>query len=524
MKRISSLLLAILLIASIVGCTDTHVAIEESSDETSTSQTSESTTTSDSSVDEIAYEEPDEKMPRFEPMDIDFVPADSGRIIPIVTEYIEDRWFKENNNAYYSFISLDGEYVSGPFFDWVSYSDEANAYIVRRTSGGISKYGFLSEDGALFTGLVYDGAACAMGNAPDNVCFYGTNYADGRLWVSSIDKRLNVVDSVKITCDEKELSLKAKVAQLSVIYINDRSAVMINRNQYYYSIMLVNRTSGELLYNDRDAGLNDVCIFGDIIIEQFFRGRGIKVYDMDGHVILHDENAYSGKVTEDRFMIARDTELEIYDTNWQIVSSISIPSGSEVMTSFGQIAVVDGKQTLVFSKDLALVNKLDYSIGDGTYLRDWRGFGEGAMFYDTITDDAELINLNNGARMYKESQFSYEFKEGYIIATNMNYGNVSTEEWRVFDQDFNLLISGEGTIDAICDEISGDVFIVVEHDGMLTLYSMPELEEMFSFAGNIWTLKVTDGRFHCWDTDYFILLNSSGEEIVTYNIYYSKKG
>ena len=146
------------------------------------------------------------------------------------------------------------------------------------------------------------------------------------------------------------------------------------------------------------------------------------------------------------------------------------------------------------------------------------------MFYSTYTDDAEIINLNTGARMRKESRFSYAFKEGYIIASNGNYGNEPVEEWRVYDQGFNLLLSGEGTADAVRDEVSGDVFIAVERDGMLTLYSMPELEEMFSFAGNIWTLKVTDGRFHCWDTDYFILLNSRGEEIVTYNIYYSKKG
>ena len=473
---------------------------------------------------EPSYDVPDETMPVFESMEIDYVPADNGRIIPIVTEYVEDRWYKENSTFHYSFISLDGEYVSGAFFDWVSYSDEANAYIVRRTSGGVSKYGFLSDDGALFTGLVFDGAACAMANAPDNVCFYGTNYADGHLWVSSIDESLNVVDSVKITCDENELSLKAKNAQLSVVYINDRSAVMINRDQYYYSLMLVNNLSGKFLYNDKDAGLNDVSVFGDVIIEQFFRGQGVKVYDMDGNLILYDENAYTGMLTEDRFMIARDTELEIYDTNWQVVISTSIPSNSEVMTSFGQIAVDDGKQTLVYNKDLVLVNKLDYSLGDGTYLRDWRGYGEGAMFYDTITDEAEIINLNNGARMRKESHFSYGFKEGYIIATNSNYGNVPAEEWRVYDQDFNLLLSGEGTVDSVRDEASGDVFIVVEYDDMLTLYSMPDLEEMFSFAGNIWTLKATDGRFHCWDTDCFILLDSSGEEIVTYNVFYSKKG
>ena len=299
---------------------------------------------------------------------------------------------------------------------------------------------------------------------------------------------------------------------------------MINRNQYYYSLMLVNNSSGKLLYNDKDAGLNDVSVFGDVIIEEFFRGQGVKVYDMDGNVILFDEDAYTGMVTEDRFMIAGDTGLEIYDTNWQAVSSTNIPSGSEVMTSFGQIAVTGGKQTLVYNKDLELVNKLNYSLDDGSYLRDWRGFGEGAMFYDTITDDAEIINLNTGARMRKEDNFSYVFKEGYIIASNGNYGNEPVEKWRVYDQDFNLLLSGEGTADAVRDEVSGDVFIVVDHDDMLTLYSTPEMEEMFSFAGNIWTLKATDGRFHCWDTDCFILLDSSGEEIVTYNVFYSKKG
>lgn len=529
MKKIASLLTAIALTAAAAGCAAQQESGTETSDTTETTTSATTTTETTYIIESDPVDDTPETeygdMPVFEPMDIDFETADRGRIIPCVGGFVEDKWVKENDVAYYSFVTLDGEVICSAIFNFAYYAEDAKTYIVRRTDNGVSKYGFLSDDGAVFTGLIYDGAAVAQGSKADGVCFYGTNYADGYLWVSSLDKDLNVIDTARVTIDEEEISLVAETAQLSVIYIDETSAVMINRNQFYYTTMLIDNASGKLLHDDSSSGFRDPHIFGKIYIELEYSGDGLAVYDMRGNQLLDDKEAYAGFVTDDLFLIARNDEISIYDTNWQVVNSLSVPSGSIVMSSFGRIAVADGTETRVYDKDLVLINTLDYSADTGTYLRDWRNYGEGDMFYDTISGDgAQIINLNTGAMIVKEYQFSYVFKEGYIIASNTNYGNVETYKWRVYDQDLNRLFSGEGYIEVFSDSVTGDVYMVIENDGLLTVYSLPDGKELFSYTGSRWTLEATDGRFHYWDTDRFVMLDSSGEEIVSFDVDYRVTG
>ena len=527
MKKIASFLTAIALTAAAAGCAAPQETTAETSDTTAeaTTTTTETAYIIDSDpVDDTPDTEYSDS-PVFEPMDIDFETADRGRIIPVVGGFVEDKWVKENDVAYYSFVTLDGEVICSAIFNFAYYAEDAKTYIVRRTDNGVSKYGFLSDDGAVFTGLIYDGAAVAQGNKADGVCFYGTNYADGFLWVSSIDKDLNVIDTARVKIDEEEISMVAETAQLSVLYIDESSTVMINRNQFYYKTMIIDNASGRLLHDDSSSGFRDPHIFGIVYIELDFSGDGLAVYDMRGNQLLDDKEAYAGFVTDDLFLIARNDEISIYDTNWQVVNSLSVPSGSIVMTSFGRIAVADGTETRVYDKDLELLNTLDYSTDTGTYFRDWRYYGESDMFYDTISGDgAQIINLNTGAMIVKEYQFTYIFAEGYIVAHNTNYGNVETYKWRVYDQDLNRLFSGEGYIEVFSDSVTGDVYMVIENDGLLTVYSLPDGQELFSFTGNRYTLEAIDGRFYCWDTDRFVMLDSSGEEIVSFDVDYRVTG
>lgn len=463
-----------------------------------------------------------QKPPEFEPMEIDLEVADRGRIVPCLTGFVENRWFKENNVAYLTFISLDGEMIcSEPFDDVYSYDDEG-VYIVRRTFEGVSKYGFLSYNGALFTGLIYDGAAKAEGKKKEGVCFYGTNYADGKLWISSLDNNLNVIGTKAVTIDEEEISLVAEAAQLSVLYTDRKSTVMINRNQYYYKIMLTDNSSGRLLFEDNGNGLRNIFVYGNVIIEANTHHDALTVYDMSGKKIIDDISAYTGLVTDDRFLVAGNNRIDIYDTGWKVVDSMDIPDGSTVMSSFGHIAVADGSQTRVYDKELNLINTLDYSADTGEYFRDWHNYGEGDMYYDTIKGVGKVINLNTGAMIIKEDNFSYEFEEGYIVADNDNYVNMENYKWRIYDKDLNLLQKGEGFVRVIRDEVTGDAYMVTDINDLLTVYSLPDLQELFSFEGNIHRLEATDGRFHCWDFGYFILLNSDGEEISRVKVKYGR--
>ena len=317
MKKIASLLTAIALTAAAAGCAAPQETTAETSDTTAeaTTTTTETTYIIDSDPVDDTPETEYVEMPVFEPMDIDFETADRGRIIPCVGGFVEDKWVKENDVAYFSFVTLDGEVLCSAIFNFAYYAEDAKTYIVRRTEYGVSKYGFLSDDGAVFTGLIYDGAAVAQGSKADGVCFYGTNYADGYLWVSSLDKDLNVIDTSRVTIDEEEISLVAETAQLSVIYIDETSTVMINRNQFYYKTMIIDNASGRLLHDDSSSGFRDPHIFGKIYIELEYTGAGLAVYDIRGNQLLDDKEAYAGFITDDLFMISRNNEISIYDTD-----------------------------------------------------------------------------------------------------------------------------------------------------------------------------------------------------------------
>ena len=484
------------------------------------------TTTSESTYNSAVASEIEKYLeadgPHYEAMAIDFSPKDYGRIIPNITEFTEDIWAKENDSAVYAFINLNGEMICGPLFDYVSYDKNADAYIVRRTVDGVSKYGFLSSNGAVFTGLYFDGAAPAKNSDDDELCFYGTIYEDGKLWVCPVDIHLEILQPTAVTIDEGELSLTAKNSQLSVLYMNDESAVMINRKEFYYMTFLVDIKSGNALQKFKSVGSESCYIFGNVIVNQDIHGQGITVYGMNGSVIIEDAKAYSGRVSDDLYMVASDGELNIYDGDWKKVNSMSVSDDDLVMTSFGRIAVSGSHDTKVYDKNLKLINTLDYALTGGTYLRDWYGFGEGDMFYDSISDTHEIINLNNGATFEKEKGFYYEFSNGYILADNESNGNDPVKKFRVYDRNFKELISGEGTAYIAADELTNDLYLIVLNDGVYTVYSMPSLEVNFRLRAYCYNLKPIGGKFYGNDREHFVFVDGKGNDILCYEIDYKK--
>ncbi len=481
-----------------------------------------SKTTFDSALDSEIQKQLDADGPHYESMAIDFNPKDYGRIIPNITAYTEDMWAKENDSALYAFIDLNGEMICGPLFDYVSYDKNSDSYIVRRTENGVSKYGFLSSNGAVFTGLFFDGAAAAQNTDDDELCFFGSIYEDGKLWVCPINIDLEILLPTAVTIDEGELSLTASDSQLSVLYMNDESAVMINRKEFYYSTFLVDIKSGNVLQKFGFGGSESCNIFGNVIVKQDIRGQGITVYGMNGSVLVEDPKAYSGRLSRDLYMVANDGELKIYDGDWNKVDSMTISSDDLVMTSFGRIAVVGDHDTKVYDKTLKLINTLDYALEGGTYFRDWYDFGEGNMFYDSISATNEIINLNNGNKLSKEDGFFYEFSNGYILADNESNGNDPVKKFRVYDREFKEIISGEGSAYIAADRLTNDLYLIILNDGAFTVYSMPSMDVKFRLKAFCYSLNPIGGKFYGNDKQHFVFVDGKGNEILCYELDYKK--
>ena len=363
MRKSAGLLAAIILTVSVfTGCSSTS--------ESAPSETSVDVSKIKQEIDAVLTEGPG-----LTAMSIDFNPANHGRIIPNITEYNEDAWEKEKDTALYGFLTIDGDVVCRPLFDSVSYNEDSKSFIVRRTEDGVAKYGILSSDGAKFTGLIFDGISEVQGTNKSKAVYYGTSVSDDCLWITGVDKELNLLDSKKIIIDESELDLDAEKSQLSALYTNDASTILINRSEFYYKTMLVDNSTGKLLYSFNNMG-SSFKIFGNVIVEQDVSGKGITAYNMRGKCLLRDKNAMSGKVSSDRYMAVINGKIHLYDCDWNEVNTLEVPEAVDVMTSFGRIAVVENNKTSVYDKDLKLINSLNYPVQGGTYLRDWYSFGE----------------------------------------------------------------------------------------------------------------------------------------------------
>lgn len=460
--------------------------------------------------------------PSLTPMKIEFSIADRGRIIPNITEYNEDLWEKEKDTSSYGFITIDGEYVCDSLFDLVSFNEDADSYLVRRTENGEAKYGMISSDGSKFTGLIFDGASTAQGVVTGNAVYYGSNYSDGYLWVTGVDSDLNILDSKEIKIDENQIGLNAKTSQLTVLYTNKESSVIINKSEFYYKTMLIDNNTGELLYSFNSFG-SSCKIFGNLIIEQDISGKGIAVYDMSGFCLLKDKSAMSGMVSSDTYMAVINGTVNLYDKDWNVVKKLDVPDSVDVMTSFGRIAVVFKDKTCVYDEDFTLINTLDYSVGGGTYFRDWYDSGEGNMYYDSISGTKEIINLTTGAKLNKQEGFHYSNKYGLIIADNISNGNDPQKKWFIYDKNLKEIAKGEGTADVIRDLVTGDVYFVTNKDNVMTVFSMPENKKLFSFKFTCSNLCAANGRFYGWTKEHFLLCDGEGKELCSYNIKYNKK-
>lgn len=522
MKKASVVLSTLILLSSVAGCTATN---ETTAKETRYDDTDVSVVQIDETAEPDAPGVTDPSNAVVIPMipdtelKIDYVPEDHGRVIPFLAVYAEDEWMPEGNQYKYGLIDLDGNQICDAVFDMVSSCDEWGCYIVRSTEGDMTKYGLLSYDGSKFSGLIYDGLYDIGYTEKNGECFYGSVYSDGYIWVKYIDQDFNEILAYNIKIDEDELGLDAASAQLTVAYISDGRAFLFNRNEFYPNDYLIDTKDGKVLYQSNALEMSEGKLFGNVIIEQDADGQGIKVYDMDGNIIIDNGMAYSWKVCSNRYMIAADGMLNLYDLNWNVAASMEISQTAIVMSSFEKIAVGVGFETKLYDKDLNLIAEHDdIYLGDGTYFRDWYGFGDGDMFFDSISYADTVYNLNTGASIAKEDGFFYSFKYGYIFADNVSNGNDPVKKWRVYDVNFDLISEGTGNAYLTQDEVTGEVYVYSFEDGKTTIYSLTNGEELFSLDNLIYNINVVDGRFFGANKTYFFMTDRNGSNLFEYQV------
>ena len=321
MKKASVVLSTLILLSSVAGCTATN---ETTARETRNDDTDVTIVQSDE-PDETGVTDPSDTaiipMISDSELKIDYVPEDHGRVIPFLAVYEEDEWMPEGNRYTYGLIDLDGNQVYEPVFDSVYEAD--GYYVVSSTENSVRKYGIISDDGSVFTGLEYDGAVAAEDNY-DGVYFYGTDYYDGRLKVTSLNSKLEVIGEDTIVIDEEALELDRERSLLSVSMLNDGRAFLNISDPVFTNGFLIDTSDGKVLHKSGTL-VNDRCIlFGNVIIEQNMNGRGIKVYDLDGNAVFDEKDAYSditssmfamnqkpNKQTAEKFMSDLNKAIEV---------------------------------------------------------------------------------------------------------------------------------------------------------------------------------------------------------------------
>ncbi len=442
--------------------------------------------------------------------------ASGDRIIPFLGGYTPDEWTPEYNEYLYGFVDLDGNVIYEPVFDSYTYSDDADAYIVKGDENGVIKYGILTADGEHFTGLIYDGAWKTTGE--DDLCFFVSTVDGDEITVTSIDSNLEMLDVNTITLDPDALPFDIETSEICVQYLREGRAVITDNSVFYNMRYVVDTTTGEVIYTE--PGFADAKIFGDFIIEQDVSGQGIVVYDMDGNVLIDDIEAYSGQINDDSYMVLEDGDLNIYDTSWHIKTSMFVGENAVAMTSFGNIAVCVNGSTKLYDQNLQYICDVDdVDLNAGQYLRDFHGFGQGDMFFNALYPTDEIINMNTGARMAEEDGFFSSFEGGYIISDNVSNGNDPVKRWRVYDGNFNLLLADNGMADIVTDQITNDVYVVSLDGDTMTVYSLPDGEVLFEttdYSSNY--LYAYDGMFYGSDTNTTFLLNSNGEAVFEYEV------
>ncbi|MBR1798170.1 MAG: hypothetical protein IJ757_09230 [Clostridiales bacterium] len=441
-------------------------------------------------------------------------------LVPFLAVYDEDEWMPEGNEYLYGFVDLDGNVVYEPQFDHVQFCDKLTTYILSRTEDGVTKYGLMLGDGSLSTDLIYDGAFYDQGDIGTDVgCIYLTIYDEGILHTTIYGLGFFPVDGQDITLDEDVLPFDAATYNPAVCHMTPDSAVIENLDEFYPTRVLVDITSGEVLYDFTDRFSGEL-LFGDlIIIDGPF--NGVTVYDMTGECVLEDEGAYGTRVTVDKYLIYHDGQVDVIDKSGEAVATLAIGNNATVETACGLIAVCEGGDTTVYDAELNVLAELGaIDISSGYCPGNWSdGIDTDNLFFVSYDDDT-ITNLLNGASIPVENGYFYSYEGGYIMADNRSDGNNPVNHWHLYDSALNVIFEGDGYGQVIEDAITGELYLVSCGDSVTSVYSLDTCEKLFDLDGNYgyYTARAYAGEFYLTNLDQCILVDASDDEIFSWDI------
>ena len=439
--------------------------------------------------------------------------AAGGFITPFTAEYIPDEWMPELNQYLFGMIDLMGNVIYEPQFAHVRYIESCGAYIVGGEADGAMRYGIMDDNGEEFTGLIYDGAYYDTGMTEDESGhFYMTAYNDGILHVTTYDDDLDITDdSIDITVDEDALPYEA--SNLAVCHMHMNGALIRDISEFYPHNVLIDIETGEVLHDFADS-FGDERIFGDLIIDADRISEDVQIYSYDGELIFDDDDATGFLLDDYRFALAFDDTLVVIDREGDDHASIHIDSNATVDQGCGTIGVTDSTGTTFYDEDLNVIaSDSGIDLDDG-YLsgRFSSGWGDNIIFVSFSRDT--ITNVMNGAVMDVNDDCFYSHERDYIFADDISNGNLSEHHWYLYDNEFNLLLTGDDYGDVLYDAFTDDMYVSEYSDGITTIYSLDTYEPVLEVEGRF-SIKIMNGEFLLTGNDEVMLFDNSGEQIFT---------
>ena len=455
--------------------------------------------------------------PGVQPDDLPAYAVTGEFILPFLAEYYPDEFVPENNEYVFGMVDINGNVVYEPQFSSCQYVEDCGVYIVGGDVDGVTKYGLMRDTGAVFTGLIYDGAYYYPDNFENAYGeFLMTTYTEGNLHITHYDDEVMILhDDTDITIDESVLPYTGDM-RLSVCHIRDNGALIMDRAEFYTHYVMIDITTGQILH-DFGSSYDPVIPFGSAVITAEMVGTGVCIYAYNGDCIFEDEDATGLRLSDYVYVIATGDTLEVITRAGFTLGEITINPDAEVELVCGLIAVCDNGTTTFYDEELEEVAVIDGLDLDDGYMPGRYTGNEDNLFFVSYDEDT-LINLCTNDIIDVEDGYFYSNYDGYIFADNRSDGNAEVIGWRLYDSNLNLIFEEDGFAVVRDDEHSEGRYIGSSNYDVTSVYSLDSEELLFTIDGNFahYTVSIYDGVFYLTDGSTCYLVNADGETLFSY--------
>ena len=344
-----------------------------------------------------------------------------------------------------------------------------------------------------------------------------TTYTDGILHVTTYEDDLVITDDdIDITVDED--ALPYTFTNLGVCHMAMNGALIRDCDEFYPHNVLIDVETGEVLHDFADS-FGDGIIFGDCIIDADRISDTVQIYDYDGELDSDCSDATGILLNDYRYAIAFDGLLGVFDREGEALACIDIASNATVDQGCGTIGVTDSTGTTFYDEDLNVIASdsgidLDDGYLSGRFSSGW----DGNIIFVSFSQDT-ITNVMNGAVMAVNDDCFYSHERDYIFADDISNGNLSEHHWYLYDNEFNLLLTGDDYGDVLYDAFTDDMYVSEYSDGITTIYSLDTYEPVLEVEGRF-SIRIMNGEFLLTGTDEVILFDNSGEQIFTSAVSY----